>query len=325
MNIEKTTFSFYGNEKATINVISWIPETAIKGVIIIVHGMADYADRYDEFARFLAQNQYAVYAHDQRGHGSSMTDGKMGFFAKKNGWDLILSDLHNLIRITQEKHPESPTLLFGHSMGSLLARTYAIDYGKFIHKLIICGTATDPGLMSSIGLVLAKTLSFLCKPESPSRLLTMLTFAGANKTYKNRRTKFDFISRDPDMVDKYKHDPLCGFLCSNSFYVDMLTGVKYINHDQNVSKIPSSLPILMISGDDDPVGDYGKGVEKVYRQLKANGCADVTLKLYPGARHELVNETNRKEIFEDVLNWMNKRYTVHDKWYMAEPPLSCPV
>lgn len=307
MNIEKTTFSFTGNEKATINVISWIPESTVKGVLIIVHGMAEYANRYDEFARFMARNQYAVYAHDQRGHGYTLQNSKVGFFAKKDGWELVLSDLHKLVKLTQEKHPELPTILFGHSMGSLLARTYAIDYGKFINRLVIAGTATDPGFKSTLGLGLAKALSFLVKPHSSSYLLTLLTFAGANKTYKNRRTKFDFLSRDPEVVDRYKNDPLCGFNCSNSFYVDMLTGVKYVNRDQNVRKIPSSLPILMISGDDDPIGDYGKGVEKVYRQLKANGSADVTLKLYPGARHELVNETNRKEVYEDVLNWMNKR------------------
>lgn len=306
MNIEKSNFSFSGNDNMPIHCLSWIPETEhIKGVIVIVHGMAEYASRYEEFARFLAQNQYAVYAHDQRGHGFTLQNSKVGFFAKKDGWELVLSDLHQLIKITKEKHPDKPTLLFGHSMGSLLARTYAIDYGKYIQALILSGTATDPGFSSSVGLMLAKTLSFLVKAHSSSYLLTLLTFAGANKTYKNRRTKFDFISRDRDVVNKYKDDPLCGFYCSNSFFVDMLTGLKYIHRNENVCKIPSSLPILMISGDDDPVGDYGKGVEKVYQQLKANGCEEVTLKLYPGARHELVHETNRQEVFEDVIQWIS--------------------
>ncbi len=307
MNIEKTNFSFRGNENSSINVLNWTPETStIKGVIVIVHGMAEYANRYDEFARFLTENNYVVYAHDQRGHGYTLNSRKVGFFGKKNGWELILSDLHKLIKITKEKHPELPTILFGHSMGSLLARTYAIDYGRFIDKLIVCGTAHNPGLLSTIGLALAKTLSFLVKPHTPSKIMTKMTFAGFNKTYKEKRTKFDFLTRDNVIVDKYIQDTLCGFDCSNAFYVDMLTGLKYIHQDKNIQNIPSSLPILLISGKEDPVGDYGKGVEKVFLQLKTNGCKDVNLKLYPNARHELINETNRKEVYKDVLNWIER-------------------
>jgi len=305
MNIDKQSFSFSAKEAATIHVFSWIPDADnIKGVIVLVHGMAEYANRYDEFARFLSQNHYAVYALDLRGHGYTLNNSKVGFFSKKDGWNLILGDLHQLILLTKDNFPEIPTILFGHSMGSLLARTYAIDYGRFIDKLIIAGTACDPGLMASFGLILAKVLTFLTKAHTQSPLLTILTFAGANKSIKNRRTKYDFLSRDEDRVEKYKNDPLCGFNCSNSFYVDILTGLKYVNNDENVSEIPSSLPILMISGDDDPIGNYGKGVEKVYLQLKATGCSNVSIKLYPSARHELVNELNRAEVFQDVLNWV---------------------
>lgn len=305
MNVEKSSFSFMGNENASINVLTWIPETPqLKGIVVLVHGMAEYANRYDEFARFLAANQYAVYAHDQRGHGFTLNNSKVGFFGKKDGWELILSDLHKLVKTVKEKHPEMPIILFGHSMGSLLARTYAINYGRFIDKLVLSGTACNPGLLSTVGLMVAKTLSFLTKPHTSSRLMTIMTFAGANKTYKDKRTKFDFLSRDQEIVDKYIKDPLCGFDCSNAFYVDLLTGLKFIHRDKNVRNIPSNLPILLLSGDDDPVGDYGKGVEKVCQQMKANGCKNVTLKLYPGARHELMNETNRKEVFEDFLNWI---------------------
>lgn len=304
-NIEKKSFTFPAAEEAIIHVFSWLPELeSIKGVVVIAHGMAEYANRYDEFARFLAQNNFAVYAPDHRGHGFTLTSSKVGFFSKKDGWELVLSDLHKLIKITKEKHPEMPTILFGHSMGSLLARNYAIDYGRFIDKLILSGTATDPGFLSVFGRYLAKTLSFLIKPHTQSRLLTMLTFAGANKTYKPKRTKFDFLSRDNNAVDKYISDPLCGFDCSTSFYVDLLTGLQYVNKLGNVRKIPTSLPIFIISGDDDPVGDYGEGVKKAYQQFLDTNHKNTSLKLYPGARHELVNEINRKEVFEDVLSWI---------------------
>lgn len=307
MNIEKNSFSFAGNENTSINVITWIPENQnLKGVIIVVHGMAEYANRYDEFARFLAENNYAVYAHDQRGHGFTLKNSKFGFFGKKDGWNLVLNDLHKLVKITKEKHPDVASILFGHSMGSLLARNYAIDYGRFIDKLIITGTAHNPGFITNIGLVIAKTLSILVKPHTPSKFLTMMTFAGFNKTYHDKRTKFDFLSRDTEIVDKYVKDPLCGFDCSNSFYVNMLTGLKYIHQDKNIQMIPAALPIFILSGNDDPVGNYGKGVEKVYMQLKSNGCNNVTLKLYPNARHELTNEINRNEVYNDVLNWIEK-------------------
>jgi alpha-beta hydrolase superfamily lysophospholipase len=306
MNIQKSSFTFIGDEKANINVITWIPEVEqLKGVVVIVHGMAEYANRYDRFARFLCSNGYAVYANDHRGHGFTLNNSKIGFFAKKDGWELILSDLNKVINVVKERHPDLHITLFGHSMGSLLARTYAIDYGVKIDKLVISGTAFDKGLLTNIGLVLAKILCRLVRPHTPSHLLTFLTFATANKTYKNKRTKFDFISRDEAEVDKYIKDPLCGFVCSNAFYVDLLTGLKYIHKDENVKRIPKQLPILIISGDDDPVGDYGKGVEKAYQQIKASGCDNVTFKLYPGARHELVNETNYQEVYSDVVQWID--------------------
>lgn len=306
-NIEKKSFTFTAPEEGIIHVFSWLPAPQnIKGVVVIAHGMAEYANRYDEFARFLAQNNFAVYAPDHRGHGFTLTNSKVGFFSKKDGWELVVSDLHKLIKITKEKHPEMPTILFGHSMGSLLARNYASDYGRFINKLIISGTATDPGFLSVFGRYLAKTMSFLIKPHTQSGLLNKLTFVGANKTYKPKRTKFDFLSRDNNSVDKYIKDPLCGFNCSTSFYADLLTGVQYVNKIENVRKIPTSLPIFVISGDDDPVGNYGIGVKKVYQQLLDTEHKNTTLKLYPGTRHELTNEINRKEVFEDVLSWINK-------------------
>jgi alpha-beta hydrolase superfamily lysophospholipase len=306
MNIQKSSFSFIGDEKAVINVNIWTPESAeIKGVVVIVHGMAEYGNRYDRFARFLCSDGYVVYAHDHRGHGFSLNDRKIGFFAKKDGWELILGDLHKLVKLVKSKHPNLPITMFGHSMGSLLARTYAIDYGKFIEKLVLSGTAYDKGLLTNVGIVLAKTLSILVRPQTPSYLLTFMTFAGANKTYKNRRTKFDFLSRDEAEVDKYAKDELCGFVCSNSFFVDILTGLKYIHKTENVSQTPKTLPILIISGEDDPVGEYGKCVKKVFEQLQKSGCTNVSLKLYPEARHELVNEINYIEVYNDVLRWLN--------------------
>lgn len=292
-----------GNEKVSINGIAWIPET-VRGVVVIVHGMAEYANRYDRFARFLCEKGYAVYANDHRGHGYTLNDSKIGFFAKKDGWELVLSDLNKVVTMVRDHHGELPLTLFGHSMGSLLARHYAMDYGRKIDRLILSGTLFDKGLLSSIGLVVAKVLSRLVRPHTPSILLSYLTFAGVNQRIENRRTKFDFLSRDASEVDKYLNDPLCGFVCSNAFFVDLLTGLKYVHTMENVRRTPSQLPILLLSGDHDPIGDYGKGVEKVYRQLTDSGCTQVTLKLYPQARHELVNETNREQVYQDIVEWM---------------------
>ncbi len=304
-NVEKNSFTFSAAEEGIIHVFSWTPPTQnIKGIFIIVHGMAEYANRYDEFARFLTQTGLAVYALDLRGHGYTLTNSKVGFFSKNDGWNLVLSDLHLLIKKSKEKHPNVPTILFGHSMGSLLARNYAITYGRFIDQLILSGTANDKGLITVFGKVLAKSLSFLIKPQTQSRLLTYLTFAGANKTYKPKRTNFDFLSRDNSVVDKYIKDPLCGFDCSTSFYVDLLTGLHYVNQAENVEKIDKKMPILILSGEDDPIGDYGIGVKKVHQQLIETGHSNTSLKIYPAARHELINEINKKEVFEDIHSWL---------------------
>ncbi len=307
MNIIKQTFNFRTNDGETISTISWIPENiSPKAIIQIVHGMAEYANRYDHFARFLCDNGFAVYANDHRGHGYTLHNSKVGFFAKKDGWECVVNDLKKLNSIIKEKHQNIPIIMFGHSMGSFMARTFAIDFGRNIDALILCGTAFDPGKKANIGIALSKILGFLVKPYTKSHLLNYLTFGNYNKTYKPRYSKFDFISRDQNVVKKYTNDPLCGLICSNSFFGDLLTGLKYINSSKNIKRMPLDLPIFIISGEADPVGNYGDGVKKVSELFIQCGYKNTTLKLYPEARHELVNEINKEEVYYDILRWIEK-------------------
>jgi len=308
MNINKKTFSFLSNDKKEISFITWTPETdKPKAIIQIVHGMSEYANRYDDFAKYLCSNNYIVYANDHRGHGFTLNDSKVGFFGKKNGWNIIVDDLKKINQIIRENYNDLPIIMFGHSMGSVMARTFAINYGRFIDALILCGSPSDPGQKAIYGIALAKTLGFLVKPHTKSNLLNYLTFRNYNKLFKPKYSNFDFLSRDRNEVEKYIKDPLCGFVCSNRFFVDLLEGLQYVNKIENINRMPKHLPIFFISGDKDPVGNYRKGVKIIFDIFINNGYNNSEYKFYNEARHELINEINKKEVYDDVLKWIEKQ------------------
>ncbi len=273
-------------------------------VVHIVHGMAEYADRYDHFARFLCSNGITVFANDHRGHGFTQTDGKLGFFEISDGWNYVVKDLKTIEESIKEKYPTIPYIMLGHSMGSFLARTFAIKYPKELDALILSGTGFHPGKILGIGKSIAYIQKALFKATSPSYLLNYLTFGSYNKTYKNKKTKFDFLSRDESVVKKYIEDPLCGFVCPNSFFIDLINGLDFIHEIENVEKMNKSLPILLAFGSEDPVGNFGKGVEEVNQMFLNQGIKRVQVKIYKEARHEIINEINKEEVYNDLLNWI---------------------
>ncbi len=277
-----------------------------KANIIIVHGMAEHAQRYDNFAYFLTENSFNVYAYDQRGHGKTAGNiDKQGFFADKNGWKKVTADLKKMIEIVKADYPDLPVFLLGHSMGTFVTRTYIADYEDSVRGVILSGTTGSAGLLGKIGIALTNIIMLFKKKDSPSPLMDSLSFGDFNKAFKPNRTKFDWLSRDEKQVDKYVNDPYCGAVFSVGFYNDMMKGLEYVNKPETANKVRKDLPLYLFAGDKDPVSKNGKQVKEVFEMYKNAGIKDISMKLYEGARHETLNETNRDEVYNDVLSWLS--------------------
>lgn len=302
------TFTLSRPDGATIHVYQWLPAGEPTAIVQIAHGMAEHAGRYERFAQALTDAGYAVYAEDHRGHGRTGEAATLGYFADDDGWGKIVEDMDAVTRHAVAEHPGLPVVLFGHSMGSFLARDYVVRHGGGLSAAIICGTAGDPGMLGKVGAKIAAVESRVRGRRHPSGLMTKLTFGSYNAAFKPTRTDFDWLSRDETEVDKYVADPLCGFLCTSGFFGDLLGGLTRVNSDAVMSGIPADLPLLLISGTQDPVGGkQAAGVNSVADQLRRSGVVDLTVKLYPEARHELLNETNRDDVTADVLAWIAQR------------------
>ncbi len=288
---------------ADIRVRKWTPDCDVIGTVQIAHGIAEHCERYDEFCEFLCEKGLVVYINDHRGHGKSVVDGKKGYFAKENGWMKVVGDMHSIFELSDTDYPNVPHVLFGHSMGSFLARTYQFTYADDFAGAVICGTAQMPGVIVGAGHFLASFISRFAD-DKPSELLDKVAFGAYNNGFKPVRTKFDWLSRDEAVVDKYVEDPLCGFVATAGLFKDMMSGLKVIADPVNVSKMNKQTPVLFIAGDKDPVGENGKGVEMAFKSFVDAGINDVSIKLYKDARHEVLNEINKYEVFEDIFSWI---------------------
>lgn len=306
--VRMTESSFLSADGITeIYYREYIPSGDPKGIIQLVHGIAEYVARYDAFARFLCDRGYIVAGNDHLGHGFSTDDENLGWVGEMGGWETMVEDIHFLHRLVRKEHPGLPCYLFGHSMGSFLARTYIIRYRGSIDGVVLSGTAHQSQQLLRVGLDSAK---LICKKKGTrfrSKILNDLLFGQNNRAFENARTAYDWLSRDESVVEAYIHDPRCGFLPTAGLLRDMLSGMVFIEKQKNLERMTKDLPVFFISGDKDPVGENGKGVMRAYKAFLRAGMRDVTMKLYPGARHELLNELNRYEVYEDVLNWINAK------------------
>lgn len=268
----------------------------------IIHGMAEHIDRYDAFARFLAENGVLVFGMDLAGHGNSIRNGQpYGFFGEKDGWDHLIEDNRTMRDLVLKDLPALPRILFGHSMGSFLARAYAGRRGEDFDAFIFSGTAGgNPAL--PIAKLIARSAIKKGKGKEPNEKLNALSFGSYNKPFRPNRTAFDWLTRDTEIVDQYVSDPLCGFVFTSYAFYDLFTGLSEIAGKTWAQRVPKK-PILLISGENDPVGNGGKGVRRVERWLKANGHFPCML-LYPEGRHEMLNEINRSEVYNDLLLFM---------------------
>lgn len=279
-----------------------------KIILQIAHGIAEHSARYFEFAKALAQRGIAVFAEDHLGHGETANaKEKLGWFAKENGWQKVITDILTLKQIAKEKFPNTPYVLMGHSMGSFLARHIAILKSNEIDALVLSGTGNQSPPVIALGKVAAKFEGLrLGSANKGSELINSLAFSAYNKKFAPNKTPYDWLSNDLAEVEKYVLDEKCGFLPTPSIFYDMLTGLSVIGKKCEVKKVKKDLPILIFSGDKDPVGAMGKGVKTVYELYKKAGLEKVTLKLYEGGRHELLNDSYKDEVITDLLNWLDE-------------------
>ncbi len=299
-------FEIRSSDEKKIYIKKWSPSIPPKAIIQVVHGMAEHVERYNKFAEFFTKNGLIVYAHDQRGHGKTAEPGKLGFFAPKKGWKLVIDDVERVSEIIKKENPQLPIFLLGHSMGSLISRAHILKNNIYLNGVIFSGTSGLSGLIIPFGKFIALLQGVFKDKTKPSKLMTNLSFGSYNKPFKPTKTPFDWLSRDDQMNMEYWKDKFCGFTCSNRFFFDLLSIISYINKKTNSLNIPKTLPMFLLSGSMDPVGDFGKDVKKIYNKYRNLGVENIKIKLYEGGRHEMLNETNRNEVYNDIKKWIKE-------------------
>ncbi|MGB5490336.1 MAG: lysophospholipase [Woeseiaceae bacterium] len=295
-----TTHSLNASLAHDIPIYLWEAEGKATAVIQIIHGLGEHSARYERFALEAVRRGFAVCAHDHRGHGPQAA--QIGFFAPENGWDLLVEDSHQVTQFLQQRYPDLPLILLGHSMGSYIAQSYAMRFSDSLRALILSGSTWPSRPLLVVGRLLARLLSWRRGKNGHSPLLDKIGFGDFNKKFEPARTELDWLSREPDEVDKYIDDPLCGGPYTTGLWIDLLGGLLRISKDEALRKIPSSLPILITGGSDDPVGG-ADGMGQLSAHYEATDHTELTTRIYSGGRHEMLNETNRDEFTSDLLRW----------------------
>lgn len=302
----RSDFWFDSCGAGKIHCCRWTPEGTPKAVLQIVHGIAEFIERYDDFANYLTAQGFLVVAEDHMGHGQSINgDGIQGYF--HGGWFRAVEDTYYLLTETKKEYPDIPYILFGHSMGSFMARTILCKYpDSGITAAIICGTGWQPAFAMPAVIKLVEAVCKKVGETNPSEKLQGLVFGSYNAKVEHPRTPYDWLTRDKKIVDAYIAHPLCGFTASSGLLRDMMKGIHYIEQPQNLAAMRKDLPVFFISGGDDPVGSYGKGVRQTEDAFRKAGMTDVSVRIYPLCRHEILNEINKEEVYEDVAEFAEK-------------------
>ena len=293
--------------KTKIHAIRWDPDGEPKAILQIVHGMVEYIDRYDEFARFLADHGYLVVGEDHLGHGESViSDEYHGYFGEDgNAW--VIADIHHLRIMMTEEYPDLPYLMLGHSMGSFLVRQYITEkgsrYAEDLAGVIVMGTAWQNKAVAEVGKILA-LLHGTSKPGKKARLIDIIAFRNNLKRIKKPRTLKDWLTRDETVIDRYCATPWCNFNFSPNAYYHMFSGMQKAHDIDRMKTLPEGLPILFVSGAEDPVGGWGEGVRKTFMTYSKNTLCEVDIRLYGDDRHEILNELDKDRVFEDLLDFL---------------------
>lgn len=274
-----------------------------KAVVHINHGMAEHSKRYENFISFLNKYGYTVYIQDHPGHGKSAKDGKKGFFKSEGGWLYAIEASHSVDSLIKKEKAGLKHMVIGHSMGSFITRLCLSYYPEDYDKAVIIGTGYSQGLLSFFGRIIARQRIKKYGPDYVDSFMNNMAFSSYSKHFKGEGSNA-WLSRDKSEVEKYENDDFCGFVCTSSFYLDLIELIENANSIENARKVRKDLSMLILSGSEDPVGAYSKGVKKVEKLYKEAGVKDVRCHLYPGARHEILNETNRNEVYNDILNFL---------------------
>ncbi len=306
--MKREDFYYDSRDKGSkIHAVKWMPEDeAPKGILQIVHGMAEHVDRYEAFAEFMTSKGFLVTAEDHLGHGKSVQDGKKGYFCKQDPATVVVRDVHRLKKMTQEQYPGVSYYILGHSMGSFILRNYLFRYGKGIDGAIIMGTGMQPKIMAFGLKAMAGVASAFGKASKPCEFINKVSFGAYTKRIENSQNGHEWLTKDEAVVNKYLEDPLCGFTFPANGFKTLAELILRLYKDSNLSKMPVTLRVLITSGAEDPVGDYGVGPKKVYDSYIAQGMQRVDLKLYDNDRHEILNETDKETVYEDIYNWITK-------------------
>lgn len=307
--MERSEFTFSSTDgKTPIHAVTWQPEGKPRAVVQISHGVSEFILRYEPFAEYLTAQGFAVVGHDHIGHGGSVAPGAPRmYFGPKGSWNWVVSDLEQRRKLAKAQFPDVPYFLLGHSMGSFLARTHLIRCPGAVDGAIIMGTGQMAGALVAGGRLLTALESLRYGEENAAPLINKLSFSTYNKRFAPNRTAFDWLSTNTENVDWYIRHPLCGGDPSLGLFREMLGGIAFIKRPANVAKMDKDTPILFISGAMDPVGDCSKGVKLACESFRKAGIKDVSLKLYPGLRHEILCETGRETVFADIAAWLEEK------------------
>ena len=302
----RNEFTFLSADgKTPIHAVEWLPEGQVRAVLQISHGVSEYILRYESFAEYLTVRGFAVVGHDHLGHGQSVAEGSPRlYFGPKGSWSWVVDDIDQRRNLAKAKFPQVPYFLMGHSMGSFLARTYLIRYPGAVDAAIIMGTGQMSPAIIAGGKAVAAEEARRVGEDQASSLVDKLAFGAYNKRFAPNRTGFDWLSLNQDNVDRYIADPLCGGNATIGLFREMLGGLSFIAKPQNLKRMNLNIPVLFISGEMDPVGDCGKGVKRAFESFRKAGVRDVSIRLYPELRHEILNETCRETVYEDIYQWL---------------------
>lgn len=293
------------SDRTMLYVHCWRAEQP-KAVVLLAHGMTEHAMRYDRFGQFLSQNHISLYCHDQRGHGK--TGGmQLGHLRKGVEWNMMINDLFTIKKKLIDIETDCPVYLMGHSMGSFLVRRTVQLRPSMFDGLILSGTGDGQGLAGKAAVKIAGAACLLTGQETYSKRLQKLMFGSFNKGIVNPKSEYDWLTCDQTELERYLSDSQCGFTCTNGFYHELLQGIQLANDPKNIASMRKEMPVYLFSGDCDPVGNRGKGVRHVQQLLEQAGMQDVTVRLYAGGRHEMLNEINRDAVMAELLQWLEEK------------------